>query len=245
MRLTNTKHNNMISNNSGSDFDSLYDDDDGCLGSFYDDQDYSVACREFDCRESIICFASYDYTAVYDTVSNNVYDTTYNTVYDILVACQEFDCRESIICFASYDYSAVYNTVSNNVYDTTYDTVYDILVSNNLLYYTGYDTAFYAVNKTGTMYNTVFYLITSTWNDTLFYAVNDTMTVYYNNIVFDATTTTAGMMSMYKDNNSNFDNQDDSIDIIMRTFSHAVTIVHSNINYSARHFHIHSCFRMS
>ena len=45
-------------------FDPLYDDDDGCLGSLYDDQDYSVACREFDCQKFIISFAPYDYSSV-------------------------------------------------------------------------------------------------------------------------------------------------------------------------------------
>ena len=73
MRLTNTKHNNIISNNSG-DFDPLYDDDDGCLGSLCDNEDRLVACREFDCRKLIICFASYN-------------DTTFNAVCDVVDGC--------------------------------------------------------------------------------------------------------------------------------------------------------------
>ena len=80
MRITNTKRNNIISDNSG-DFYRLYDDD-GCASTLYDDQDYLVACREINCRESIIYFTTYDDTAVYDAVHEAVFDTMYNIVHN-------------------------------------------------------------------------------------------------------------------------------------------------------------------
>ena len=63
MRLTNTKHNNMISNNSGVS-DPLYDDDDSCLDSLCNNEDRLVTCRKF-----IIYFIMYeDAVYGYDTV---------------------------------------------------------------------------------------------------------------------------------------------------------------------------------
>ena len=93
---TNTKQNNMINNNS-DDVYPLHENDDGCLGYLYDDQVYLVACREFDCREFIICFTMmYIITTVYDLVS--VYDAAYDTV-----------------CVTVYDTDTVYDAVCNTI----------------------------------------------------------------------------------------------------------------------------------
>ena len=116
----------------------LHENDDGrlgCLGYLYDDQDYLVACREFDCREFIICFTTHDDTA---------YDTVYVAV-TISVTMNTAVC--DTVCYAVYDgaVNATVNVLCNTAYDTVYNTVYDTV----------------KVNVTVTMYDAVFIVTVS------------------------------------------------------------------------------------
>ena len=150
IKLTNTKHNNMISNNS-ADLYPLHENDDGCLGSLCNNGDRLVACQGF-----IIYFIMYEdavYDAVYEAISDTVYDIVLLVVvYDDVAYDAGYDTvynasmMQVIITYKYNDTVVVYNTSASAMLYAVYDTTVVLYAVYNT---TVYDTTVY-------LYNTMF-----------------------------------------------------------------------------------------